>query len=348
MSPEPSREAAIRVLTEHLGKRQISRPDDANDFTSDMGVALPVYSSAHTQAQFVVTYLDAFGYFRGGLGKAYKVNLETVLDGVDRFQDYFGLERTRDLDTATIRAMEAPRCGCPDMVGKRTPEFLRVQAHAKASLARWKKTGLTYAVAKYLPGIAKAAQDAVFAEGFWKWCRLGNVDARRVDDVGAADIVIGTGRGPQSNFDGAGGVLAWAYLPNGRDGQLTMKFDLSERWLLTGPGRGHLVANVFAHEAGHLFGLSHSRAPGALMAPRYDAAIADPQPDDVEQFQKRYGKRKEPLPKPAQVLAVAADKTVVIEHAGRVRIVTDGDIHVVGGHAEAEVLLAPPRSDEED
>lgn len=332
---------AIQILDGHLKLAQ--RDDDEavlgeNDFAEDLDVALPVYQRTKGKAELVVQYLDAFGYFGGGLKVSGNrdATVKRILDGLEKFQNFFGIAPTRDVDTPTLRAMENARCGCPDLPAKKG-NYLALKAFAAKKLAKWKKSGLTWAVDKYLPVVDKASQDAVYADGFWKWCRLGNIDAKRVSDARKADIVIGTGKGPQSNFDGAGGVLAWAYLPDGSDSQLNMKFDLAEKWLLAQPGRGFLLANVFTHEVGHLFGLDHSKVKGSLMAPYYDAAIADPQPDDVAQFQKRYGKRPTPLPRPAQPMTASVpDKTIIVERGGRLCITTDGDVRIVAGKGDCD------------
>ena len=50
------------------------------------------------------------------------------------------------------------------------------------------------------------------------------------------------------------------------------------------------MLNVACHEFGHLLGLTHSKKPGALMAPYYNPFIATPQQDDdIVRVQKLYG-----------------------------------------------------------
>lgn len=251
-------------------------------------------------AKFSLSYLDAFGYFKDELNQWDDVTLDDIKAAIGKFQTMFGLKRSKTLDVKTVRAMEAPRCGCPDVVQDRHTCARGLQRVVAASLPRWRKQGVTYAVADYLPGLPKDEVDRLLRAAFDAWTRYGNVDARPADG-GTPDILVGHGRGKQSNFDGAGGTLAWAYLPDGHDTQLLMRFDLDESWTLTPQQRGILFYNVACHEVGHVFGLGHSRAASALMAPYYNAAVADPQADDdVPRFQALYGVRTAPPPLPPQ------------------------------------------------
>jgi hypothetical protein len=114
-----------------------------------------------------------------------------------------------------------------------------------------------------------------------------------------ADIVIATGRGPGQSFDGPSGTLAWAFLPNGSDQQLLMRFDFDERWAKDSPQAGVLFRNVACHEFGNLLGLEHSRQSSALMAPFYSPSIVSPQAnDDIPRIQALYGKATSPIPTP--------------------------------------------------
>lgn len=273
-------------------------------------------------ARFSLSYLDAFGYFKDELAEWQDINLGDIANAIGQFQGMFGLKRTKTLDIKTVRAMEAPRCGCPDIVRDRHVCAKGLKRAVNASLPRWRKQGVSYTIADYLPGIQKADQDRVVAQAFSAWTKYGNLDVFPAVS-GTPDIVISYGRGQQSNFDGPGGTLAWAYLPNGSDQQLLMRFDLDESWSLTPQQRGILILNVATHEFGHLLGLDHSRVQGALMAPYYNAAIDAPQQnDDIPRFQARYGERTTPLPPPPPV-PQPADK-VLVALTGDCRVTLNG------------------------
>lgn len=245
------------------------------------------------ELQFVLQYLDAFGYLTRPLADWDKIELRDITGALKRFQDFFGLEKNGVVCSKTVRAMEAPRCGCPDIERAHHTQYKALLRWARSMLAAWRKRSLTYVVTDYVPGIATADQDHVHAAAFAAWTQLGNIDAQKVTDPAHADIILSTGEGPRSNFDGPGGTLAWAYLPDGNDQQLLMKFDLSETWTL-GAGPGTIMLNVATHEFGHLLGLSHSVVPTALMAPYYKANVATPQQnDDIPRLTARYGVRAE-------------------------------------------------------
>lgn len=303
---------AVDLLLTHMatpGKRATARD------------ASPVHGPSESTAKFALSYLDAFGYLKTELAEWKDIELGDILKAVGDFQGMFGLKRTKALDLKTVRAMEAPRCGCPDVVQARHAGARGLKDFVTANLPRWKKTGVTYAIADYLPGISKTDFEQAVDAAFRSWTPYGNVDVSRATQ-GTSDIVISVGRGAQSNFDGAGGTLAWAYLPDGGDNQLVMRFDLDETWILDPTQRGIVLHNVARHEFGHLLGLDHSRVQGALMAPYYNAAIRDPQQnDDIPRFQARYGVRTTP-PAPPAGGGTAAGGTLVVE--GSITSVTVG------------------------
>jgi hypothetical protein len=84
------------------------------------------------------------------------------------------------------------------------------------------------------------------------------IDAAPAARASECDVLIGTGKGPQSNFDGPGGTLAWACMPDGRDSRLMLRFDDDETWTLDPMQRGVVVSVVAAHEIGHVLGLDHA------------------------------------------------------------------------------------------
>lgn len=262
-------------------------------------------------AGFGLSYLDAFGYLKEELDQWKDISLADIVDAIKQFQGFFGLTRNGQLCLKTVRAMESPRCGCPDIVRKRHQAFKQLQVLAATNLARWQKTGLSYSIAAYVPGVSKADFESILYNCFQQWTKHGNIEINPATQGMRPDIIIGTGQGAQSNFDGPGGTLAWAYLPNGSDQQLTMRFDLGETWITDASKRGILLANVATHEFGHLLGLDHSRVQSALMAPYYNATTATPQQsDDIPRFQARYGVRSTPPANPPAGAAARIDLTI--------------------------------------
>jgi matrix metalloproteinase-14 (membrane-inserted) len=272
-------------------------------------------------AKFAACYLDAFGYLETGLEN--EPDQAALVRALSLFQYAAHVPVHGMLCPRTLRAMEAPRCGCPDVVRPRPrhDRYRAIRAWAQQMQPVWTKRHLRYAVAAYVDGVPAPVQDQVLATAFGAWTRLGNIEAEPTTDLASADVVIGTGAGPASNFDGPGGVLAWAYMPDGSDRQLQLRFDQAESWTASAAERGTALLNVATHEVGHALGLTHSAINTALMAPFYSAAVAAPQPsDDVPRFQNLYGVRVATAPAPAPVPpatpgATAATTRIAVEGA---------------------------------
>jgi hypothetical protein len=286
-----SNKKAITLLLDKMQAGQVA----ARDLKPTTNV---VHAPDERVAKFALSYLDAFGYLKEEINEWGDITIGDILSAIGQFQSMFGLKKTKTLDVKTVRAMEAPRCGCPDIVRHRHTEACGLKRAINANLPRWKKSGVTYTIADYLPSVGKTDMDSIVQSAFDAWTKSGNLNVTR-STGGTPDIVISYGRGKQSNFDGPGGTLAWAYLPNGTDSQLLCRFDLDETWVLSPNQRGILLFNVACHEFGHLLGLDHSRVQSALMAPYYNPAISVPQAnDDIPRFQARYGERTSPPPPP--------------------------------------------------
>ncbi len=94
------------------------------------------------------------------------------------------------------------------------------------------------------------------------------------------------------NIDGAGGTLAFAYLPtSGSD----MAFD-TEDWAFFGQSAGDFVRlrNTLMHEIGHAFGVLHVNSSSQLlMEPVIDTSFDGPQLDEVRAVQLFFGDANE-------------------------------------------------------
>lgn len=209
---------------------------------------------------------------------------------VSLFQERYGLLADGLLDARTLSVLNLPRCGCPDIV-RPIPEHAEYAAlRQRVEFMRanvWRKRALRYYIASYVPGVEPQRQRAIIAEAWRSWTRHCQIEVEATNDPRGADITISTGRGSRSQFDGAGGTLAWAYLPPGDNSPLLMRFDLDEAWEIA-----IKLLNVAAHEFGHLLGLDHSQRRSALMAPTYNEMIAVPQSiDDIPRIVELYGVR---------------------------------------------------------
>ena len=277
-------ERAVDLLTKDMGTR-----------TRGMLDGPAVHAADPRVAAFALSYLDAFGWLKQELTAWQDISLLDIKLALGDLQASLGLKKTKSLTVQTVRAMEAPRCGCPDKLRPHHACHRELDKRRKALLPKWKKAGLTYHIKDTPKGIDPFRYDLSVKVGFAFW--LARVEGLKSVSWAAAeqdaDVVFSTGRGKQSNFDGPGGTLAWASLPDGSDRQLGVKLDDDERWNTNPTDRGFFVDAVVCHEIGHVLGLTHSRYASALMAPQYNPLVSVPQElDDVPRIQARYGASK--------------------------------------------------------
>lgn len=242
-------------------------------------------------AQKLVAYLVQFGY----LTPETVEKLDTLDAAIKVLQGFIGLFPTGQPDANFVTVLtHKPRCGHPD-----TALFEEAKSPVK-----WGMSSLSYVVAEYVEGLLPSTQDELLAKAFSSWSDICGLKFKQMKLTSSAtndnpQIVISRGSGSHQGFDGPFGVLAYAFLPTNANfmGQLVMRFDNSETWLDGSANqRGILYLNVAAHEIGHLLGLEHSSAKGALMAPYYNIQVASPQlVDDISRIQTLYGR---PAPRP--------------------------------------------------
>lgn len=210
-------------------------------------------------------------------------------------QELAGLKTDGIIGPKTIKVLARSRCGHADVLRPKS-EAVRIRQWVTARAARWRKTALLWHMDKFVTEreLSRERQLQLFQQAWDAWTGVCGIRAERTTKKTDADIIVSVGSGARSDFDGPGGTLAWAYLPEGDnfDGQLVMKFDQGETWTEDdGNAAGILYLNVACHEIGHLIGLDHSEKSGALMAPYYNPRIATPQTkDDIPRAQELYGK----------------------------------------------------------
>lgn len=272
--------------------------------------------------KFAVDYLSFFGYL--GVYLLRNLTVEDLKAAVKLFQRTFGLKADGVAGPKTLTAMHYPRCGCPDFIDEEKPEhvaYMHMREIAQENQQKWLKTELTYVIDGYVTGIAKKKQEEIIAEAFKSWTDVAGITICQCPKKSAktADILIGVGKGKQHQFDGQGGTLAWAYLPQGKNRQLRMRFDLAEIWVPHQYDRGVWMLPVAAHEAGHLLGLDHSKVKEALMAPYYNPFVSSPQlNDDIHKVQQLYGK-----PRNAAAIEKHAGRTVTLRSGEEILIVCE-------------------------
>jgi len=264
-------------------------------------------------------YLYWFGY----LVLETAETLENIIDALTDFQEWFRVNDPREegkLGVKTLKAMAYPRCGCPDIVDHnngRHVDYMRLQRFRAASNKRWHKEGLRFHIKTFIDEkiLPRDVQRNIVLKAWQQWMHVANLRITETNSEKNADLVIATGRGAKDDFDGPAGTLAWAYMPDGHDEQLLMRFDSDELWTSDVRDNGVCMLNVACHEFGHMLGLNHSRAPQALMAPFYNESVAAPQKnDDIPKIQKLYG-----VPR-AKLEAAGAEKPLTLRITGQVEI----------------------------
>jgi hypothetical protein len=254
------------------------------------------------QVERLQAYLMKFGYLQSEVRQAFSVEsrLESVPsaesgvfddateEALRRFQAFTKLPVTGELDDATLKRMERPRCGFPD-----------VSAEFATTGRRWPGTSLTYGFQEFTGDIPQGQIVQGVEQALALWSAVTSLCFRRVAISANPDIVIrfvAGDHGDGNPFDGASGVLAHAYYPPIPPNPPTAiqgdaHFDEAETWSVTIPLPSGTIdfVTVAAHEFGHSLGLAHSDVPGALMYPFYGGPHRFLHSDDIAGIQAIYG-----------------------------------------------------------
>ncbi|KAL9970697.1 hypothetical protein ACROYT_G023109 [Oculina patagonica] len=202
-----------------------------------------------------------------------------VTTAITRFQEFYGLPVSGELDDSTVRLMKKPRCGVADASGD-----ARLRRYVIGG--KWRKTHLTYFVQ---PG-----QDLPHALQYW--ADVSGLTFQEISSARSADLKISFGsfshygtiveRTCPYPFNGPGGVLAHAYYPP--DGRA--HFDEDETFT-HGTSSGTNLLWVATHEFGHSLGLAHSNVRDAAMYPYYTGYVPNMKlhSDDIAGIQSLYG-----------------------------------------------------------
>ncbi|KAK7488195.1 hypothetical protein BaRGS_00020502 [Batillaria attramentaria] len=234
------------------------------------------------------TFLEKFGYL-DDLRPGQHHSPDSTREAIREFQRFNGLRVTGRMDRRTVRKMQQPRCGLPDVVKpSERPAGLRNNHDPNQPLAyyapgyKWDKRDINYKVVQYTRQLGGNQQNNALRDAFGKWANVVPLNFRAVRS-GDADIEISFVR--RQHSDGPGNAF------DGRAISGDTHFDDDEQWTLN-EDRGTNLEIVAAHEFGHALGMGHSNVPTALMAPYYQGY--DPNyslhTDDIRGIQSLYGR----------------------------------------------------------
>ncbi|KAF4023710.1 hypothetical protein G4228_015639 [Cervus hanglu yarkandensis] len=214
-----------------------------------------------TNRQLAEEYLHRYGYTPGA---ELSEDGQSLRRALLRLQRRLSLPETGELDSTTLNAMRAPRCGVPDL-----GRFQTFEGDLK-----WHHHNITYWIQNYSEDLPRDVVDDAFARAFALWSAVTPLTFTRVYGR-EADIVIQFGvreHGDGYPFDGKHGLLAHAF-PPGAGIQGDAHFDDEELWSL---GKGVVVPTYFGNAKG-----AACHFPFTFEGRSYSACTTDGRSDDI-------------------------------------------------------------------
>ena len=108
-----------------------------------------------------------------------------VGEAVKKFQNFFGLPETGEVDEETLNAMKKPRCGDPD-IEEEASRFKRYDA-----VRAWSKTTFKWYIQYSGQDLSESDQQRAVADAFAKWKgACGALSFTQTSDAGNTDFDI--------------------------------------------------------------------------------------------------------------------------------------------------------------
>ena len=248
------------------------------------GYTRVVSGEAGPQVAAVFEYLRYFGYFPREERRT--TGIETPSDpaifgrahaeGLSRFQRNTGLPITGELDSATLRLMNSPRCPMPDSVG---PDGVAgIVARPYVKIAPWPYTRLSFSIVKHSSDLPIPTQRAAVIRALDTWAAASPLrfTEKAAPTPQPAEIqiswVVGAHGDPRP-FAPNDLAVAHAAAPvcDGlRCADLSGDLHFNDDYtFVDGNGNGAAkiqdIETIALHELGHALGLSHSTTQTAVM-----------------------------------------------------------------------------------
>lgn len=238
------------------------------------------------------------------------------------------------------------------------PADLDVSMAAYRAISRWSKKTISYAFVNNTNALPGDREHELVRQAFAIWAEHVPLTFVETADNGRADIEIGWfsgSHGGDENFDGPGGILAYANIPNPYgERQLVLRFDNDESWSENPSRRQVDMLTVAIHEIGHCLGLDHSSDRDAVMFASYDGEHGFLDNDDVAGVQSLYGVRETASPpqtppdnaSPPSSNTIDSDNDGLSDTVEKLRVGTDPnnpdtDGDGVGDGIEVRYLMNP-------
>jgi peptidoglycan hydrolase-like protein with peptidoglycan-binding domain len=260
--------------------------------------------SRSAQVRQAYSYLKKYGYFSNPELERYpgwkpvlkrepadpEVFDAVLEEAVRTFQGAHGLRVDGTLNEETVRLMNTPRCGFPDLYGANASRPGEVGAQYVYSGYRWDNPNLSYSFVNYTQDLPSSNSRMAILGALQRWEAVTTFNFTEVSSGGTLQIGWYYGAHGDSPFDGISGELAHAFYPSWSGLGGDVHFDDAETWRDNGSG-GYDLPTVALHELGHALGLAHSSNSSAVMYAYYSGLRRDLTQDDIHGIISIYGVR---------------------------------------------------------
>jgi len=214
----------------------------------------------HEDVSYVQSYLKHYGYFAEGASPTDGKLDEPTCSGLRKFQKFYNIPETGELDTATKQAIAEPRCGMPDNVKSLESEII----------GAWDHRNIKYTFGNFTQRFTPAVTRGAIRRAFDTWAGAGvGLTFTEVGANASPDIRVEWRPAADPDHSMVGNVLAHADFPppnNSSGPPLPLHFDDEEHLWVNGAVVGGIdLETVALHEIGHCLGMLHSPAVRAAV-----------------------------------------------------------------------------------